>query len=105
MAILLIRHGETPGNRDRIIQFPHTPLSERGLEQAARLGQRLATVASSIHSSSTMRCWILPRSALTKPSSSSPAMASSICSAVTRWNGPLISIERIGRSSILALAK
>jgi broad specificity phosphatase PhoE len=43
MAILLIRHGETPGNRDRIIQFPHTPLSERGLEQAARLGQRLAS--------------------------------------------------------------
>jgi len=42
MAILLIRHGETPGNRDRIIQFPDTPLSDRGLEQAARLGQRLA---------------------------------------------------------------
>lgn len=42
MAILLIRHGETPGNRDRIIQFPETPLSERGLAQAARLGERLA---------------------------------------------------------------
>lgn len=42
MAIFLIRHGETPGNRDRIIQFPHTPLSDRGLEQAARLGSRLA---------------------------------------------------------------
>lgn len=42
MAILLIRHGETPGNRDRIIQFPETPLSERGLEQAARLARRLA---------------------------------------------------------------
>jgi broad specificity phosphatase PhoE len=43
MAILLIRHGETPGNRDRIIQFPDTPLSDRGLEQAARLGERLAS--------------------------------------------------------------
>jgi probable phosphoglycerate mutase len=42
MAILLIRHGETPGNRDRIIQFPETPLSERGLAQAARLARRLA---------------------------------------------------------------
>lgn len=42
MAILLIRHGETPGNRDRIIQFPDTPLSDRGVEQAARLGARLA---------------------------------------------------------------
>jgi probable phosphoglycerate mutase len=41
MAILLIRHGETPGNRDRIIQFPDTALSDRGLEQAARLGDRL----------------------------------------------------------------
>lgn len=43
MAIFLIRHGETPGNRDRIIQFPETPLSDRGLEQAARLGERLAS--------------------------------------------------------------
>jgi len=42
MAIFLIRHGETPGNRDRIIQFPDTALSDRGLEQAARLGERLA---------------------------------------------------------------
>jgi broad specificity phosphatase PhoE len=42
MAILLIRHGETAGNRNRIIQVPETPLSQRGLEQAARLGQRLA---------------------------------------------------------------
>jgi broad specificity phosphatase PhoE len=44
MAIYLIRHGETPGNRDRIIQFPETPLSDRGLEQAARLGERMADV-------------------------------------------------------------
>ncbi|HIF93508.1 MAG: histidine phosphatase family protein [Myxococcales bacterium] len=42
MAILLIRHGETAGNRNRIIQVPETPLSDRGLAQAARLGQRLA---------------------------------------------------------------
>lgn len=42
MGILLIRHGETPGNRDRIIQHPHTRLSDRGLEQATRLGRRLA---------------------------------------------------------------
>jgi len=42
MAIFLIRHGETPGNRDRIIQFPDTPLSDRGLEQAARLGERMS---------------------------------------------------------------
>lgn len=42
MAILLIRHGETPGNRDRIIQFPETPLSDRGLAQAERLAARLA---------------------------------------------------------------
>ena len=42
MAILLIRHGETAGNRDRISQVPETPLSDRGLAQAARLGRRLA---------------------------------------------------------------
>ena len=43
MAIILIRHGETPGNRDRIIQFPDTPLSDRGREQAARVGARMAS--------------------------------------------------------------
>ena len=42
MSILLIRHGETAGNRERIIQVPETPLSDRGLAQAARLGRRLA---------------------------------------------------------------
>ncbi|HJO24193.1 MAG: histidine phosphatase family protein [Myxococcota bacterium] len=40
--IHLIRHGETPGNARRFLQFPGTPLSERGLEQARRLGERLA---------------------------------------------------------------
>lgn len=42
MAILLIRHGETAGNRNRIVQVPETPLSERGLLQAEQLGRRLA---------------------------------------------------------------
>ncbi len=42
MAIWLIRHGETAGNANRIVQVPETPLSERGIEQAARLGSRLA---------------------------------------------------------------
>ncbi|MGH0032189.1 MAG: histidine phosphatase family protein [Myxococcota bacterium] len=42
MSILLVRHGETAGNRDRVIQVPETPLSDRGLAQAARLGARLA---------------------------------------------------------------
>lgn len=42
MAIYLIRHGETAGNRHRVVQVPETPLSPRGLEQAERLGRRLA---------------------------------------------------------------
>lgn len=42
MAILLIRHGETLGNRHRVVQTPDTPLSEVGLDQAARLAKRLA---------------------------------------------------------------
>ncbi len=41
MAIYLIRHGETPGNRTRGVQVPETPLSEVGLAQAERLGARL----------------------------------------------------------------
>jgi probable phosphoglycerate mutase len=40
-SIYLIRHGETPGNRNRVVQLPETPLSRRGQEQARRLGQRL----------------------------------------------------------------
>ncbi len=42
MSILLIRHGETASNAARIVQMPDTPLSARGLEQARRLGRRLA---------------------------------------------------------------
>ena len=42
MAILLIRHGETALNAARIVQYPDTPLSERGLDQAARLARHLA---------------------------------------------------------------
>lgn len=42
MAIYLIRHGETAGNRSRVVQLPETPLSERGLAQAGLLGKRVA---------------------------------------------------------------
>lgn len=41
MALYLIRHGETAGNAERVVQFPHTPLNERGMDQARRLGERL----------------------------------------------------------------
>jgi broad specificity phosphatase PhoE len=39
--IYLIRHGETALNANRTLQPPATPLSERGIEQAQRLGSRL----------------------------------------------------------------
>ena len=42
MAIVLVRHGETDGNATRVIQQPDTPLSARGLAQAARLAERLS---------------------------------------------------------------
>jgi probable phosphoglycerate mutase len=42
--IYLIRHGETALNANRTLQPPATPLSERGIEQAQRLGARLAPV-------------------------------------------------------------
>jgi broad specificity phosphatase PhoE len=42
MTIYLIRHGETDGNARRIVQVPETPLSDRGLAQAARLAKRMA---------------------------------------------------------------
>ncbi len=40
--ILLIRHGETPGNASRVFQHPETPLSETGRAQAEQLARRLA---------------------------------------------------------------
>jgi len=42
MSILLVRHGETAGNANRVVQLPEIALSERGLAQAARLAARLA---------------------------------------------------------------
>lgn len=45
--IYLIRHGETAGNANRVVQVPETPLSERGLDQAGRLAARLADVGIS----------------------------------------------------------
>lgn len=39
MSIYLIRHGQTNGNRDRIVQTPDTPLSELGNQQAKLLAQ------------------------------------------------------------------
>ena len=41
MAIVLVRHGETAGNAQRVLQHPYTPLSERGLAQAHRVAERL----------------------------------------------------------------
>ncbi len=43
MRLFLIRHGETPLNVTRVIQPAATPLSERGLAQAAALASRLAS--------------------------------------------------------------
>ena len=47
MAIVLVRHGETPGNAARVLQMPDTPLSPRGVAQAERLADRLAVRAVS----------------------------------------------------------
>ena len=44
MKILLVRHGETASNIERIVQLPETPLNERGRLQAQRLARRLATL-------------------------------------------------------------
>ena len=42
MKVHLVRHGETPLNAARVLQYPDTPLSERGVAQAGRVAQRLA---------------------------------------------------------------
>ncbi len=60
MAIYLIRHGETAGNRDGVVQTAEAPLSEHGIEQARRLGARLRDAGISDILASD-----LPRAALT----------------------------------------
>ena len=42
MKVHLVRHGETPLNAVRVLQQPETPLSARGIAQAARVAKRLA---------------------------------------------------------------
>jgi broad specificity phosphatase PhoE len=41
VTLYLIRHGETEGNRLRIVQPPELPLNDRGLHQADAMAQRL----------------------------------------------------------------
>lgn len=41
MTIILIRHGETDGNAQRVVQVPETPLNRRGIAQAGRVARRL----------------------------------------------------------------
>ena len=58
MRLLLIRHGETALNAARILQPPDTPLSERGLAQAAALARRLAgEPIAALWSSDLPRAW------------------------------------------------
>ena len=40
---IFVRHGETEGNRNKVYQFPHTPLNEAGEGQAALAAKALAT--------------------------------------------------------------
>jgi broad specificity phosphatase PhoE len=42
VTVVLVRHAETAHNRDRIVQPPGTPLSDRGRAQAERLATRVA---------------------------------------------------------------
>ena len=45
MSIYLIRHGQTNGNRDRILQTPDTPLSDLGHRQAKQLAQTFQNIS------------------------------------------------------------
>jgi len=60
MSIVLVRHGETAGNAGLILQRAEIPLNERGVEQAARLAERLAALQC-VH----ILCSDLPRARMT----------------------------------------
>jgi probable phosphoglycerate mutase len=59
MAVILVRHGETALNAERVMQPAATPLSERGLAQAQAVAQRLARQGGvgAIVSSDLPRAW------------------------------------------------
>jgi broad specificity phosphatase PhoE len=41
--LILVRHGESHANRDRIFAEDHTPLTELGLQQAREVAERIAS--------------------------------------------------------------
>ena len=61
MTLLIIRHGETPLNVARVLQPANTPLSARGLAQAAALARRLAAAAPAALRRQTADPAVLPR--------------------------------------------
>jgi broad specificity phosphatase PhoE len=66
MGIWLVRHGETALNATRVLQFPETPLSERGIEQAQRLARRLTAapvdeILTSDHTRARMTADVIER--------------------------------------------
>jgi broad specificity phosphatase PhoE len=60
MTILIVRHGETDGNAQRVLQRADVPLNERGLRQADLLARRLSA-ETFVH----ILCSDLPRARMT----------------------------------------
>ncbi|MFT3922173.1 MAG: histidine phosphatase family protein [Myxococcales bacterium] len=58
--IILVRHGETAGNQQRVLQVAETPLNATGLAQARRLAERLREYAPT-----AVLCSDLPRARMT----------------------------------------
>ena len=55
---VFVRHGETEGNRNRVYQFPHTPLNEAGEGQAKLAAKALArTRIGRLVASPMARAW------------------------------------------------
>ena len=55
---IFVRHGETEGNRNRVYQFPHTPLNEAGEGQAVLAAKALArTRIGRLVASPMARAW------------------------------------------------
>jgi 2,3-bisphosphoglycerate-dependent phosphoglycerate mutase len=58
--IVLVRHGETEGNAARVVQREDSPLNARGLAQAERLAERVASLGAQY-----LLCSDLPRARMT----------------------------------------
>lgn len=82
-TIYFVRHGQTPLNETRTYQFFDTPLSEKGLKQAALVAERFKSISAEVVISSQMTRALQTGQAIAK-ATSLPLVESSLLQEMAR---------------------